>query len=135
MTNPYARAKEQGREVRAQGLAPGTRLGVHHLNVPAEQFLSQVMNGIAPLKGVRVERPSQSNVTIHHRYTPGWAIAVGILGLIVFLLGALLFFIKRTDTMSVIASDSAGGGCDVTVSGKAPMSVTQVLSRLVAANS
>ena len=54
----------------------------------------------------------------------------GFVGLLVFLLGALLWFIKRTDTASVIAVD-APGGCNVTISGRTKDQVAYFLKDLV----
>lgn len=132
LVDSYKQTKQQGLEAKANAAAAGAGLNVpyRHLDLPAEVFLAQVIAGVGAIKGVRVERPGPNNVTIHHRYTPGWAVVFGILGLFLFLLGALLFFIKRTDTVSVIAADDASG-CNVTVSGKGPIQVAQVLGLLV----
>ena len=35
------------------------------------------------------------------RYTPTWAIVVGIIGILFFLIGLLAFFVKQTETLTV----------------------------------
>lgn len=109
---------------------PDVSVPHQHLELPADVFLAQVVAGVGAIKGVRVERLSPNNVTIHHRYTPGWAVFFGILGLLFFLLGAFLWFIKRTDTLSVIAQDTEGG-CHVTVSGSTKTHVAFLLQSLL----
>ena len=42
-------------------------------------------------------------VVVIHKYRPGWAIVLGIIGLLFFLLGALFFLVKNTDVLSVSA--------------------------------
>ena len=80
-------------------------------DVSVDTMLNQMAAEIAGkrIKNVRVERPTSTMLAIHHRYTPGWAIILGILGLIFFLLGLLFFLVKSTETMTVIGHDVEGG--------------------------
>lgn len=39
---------------------------------------------------------SVARTDVPERYTPGWAIALGILGILFFLIGILFFFVKET---------------------------------------
>ena len=51
---------------------------------------------IGSARGTKVNSQPGSIVVIR-QYTPGWAIVLGILGLIVFLLGLLFFLVKKTE--------------------------------------
>ena len=60
-------------------------------------------------KGYTVTTPSRSTLVLTWKHRPTWAIIVGIIGLCVFLLGALFFFVKETDTLTITAIDEDGG--------------------------
>ena len=54
---------------------------------------------------------------------PGWAVVVGIIGLLVFFLGLLFFLVKKIDSLTVSISARGEDGCTVMVSGEAEDSV------------
>lgn len=82
-----------------------------HLALPASSFLAQVVAGVASLKGVRVEQPTPNMVTIHHRAA------------------TIVWFIARNDAVSVLATDDPSG-CTVTISGRGPQKVADLLELL-----
>jgi hypothetical protein len=59
------------------------------------------------------------SIVVIRRYTPGWAIVLGILGLFLFLLGLLFFLVKNTQSLTISISSRAEGGCTVMASGEA----------------
>lgn len=97
--------------------------------LPADDFLARVTTAAASLKGVRVERPSQSNALLVTRRTPTWAVVLALAGLLVMLLGLLFLLVKQTETVSVLAVDDGSGGCTVTITGSGPGAVAFMLNR------
>ena len=64
---------------------------------------------LATLKGVRVERPGRNTLVIHWRHVPAWAMILGIVGLLFFVVGLIFFFVKSTDTVTVLGRDAEAG--------------------------
>jgi hypothetical protein len=97
-------------------------------DVSVDDMLNRMAARIAAknVKNVRVERPTPTSLAIHHRYTPGWAIILGILGLLFFLLGLLFFLVKSTETMTVLGHE-VEGGARFTVTGDGDYTVIQLL--------
>jgi hypothetical protein len=56
---------------------------------------------------------------VTRRYTPGWAVTLGILGLIFFLLGLLFFLVKKTETLTISISPRGETSSTVVISGEA----------------
>jgi hypothetical protein len=83
---------------------------------------------VATQKGNRVERPSEGTLIIHNRYTPGWAVILGIVGLLFFLLGLLFFLVKSIETATVLGRDEAGGAV-FTATGRSSWQVNWILHR------
>ncbi|MGH2595792.1 MAG: hypothetical protein ACRDH7_07490 [Actinomycetota bacterium] len=71
-----------------------------------------------------------NTIRIEHRYTPGWAILMGIVGLIFFLLGVLFFFVHTTDVLTVTATETPTGGTRISVAGNASRPIRHRLERL-----
>lgn len=73
-------------------------------------------------KGYTTHKASASTLMLTWRHRPTWAIIVGVIGLLVFLLGALFFLVKDTDTITITTIDQDGGTLVNAVgSGSAPM--------------
>lgn len=60
-------------------------------------------------KGYRVSAPSHSTLMLTWRHRPTWAVIIGVIGLLVFLIGALFFLVKDTDTITLTCSAEDGG--------------------------
>lgn len=60
---------------------------------------------------------SVSQIEIAERYHPTWAIVLGIVGLLVFLLGVLFFFVKETRYVTKYRSSVEVGGQTIVVIG------------------
>ncbi len=72
---------------------------------------------------------SVARTDVPERYTPGWAIALGILGILFFLIGILFFFVKQTRYVARTTTTLTAAGTPVVTiesSGAvAPVPVTQ----------
>ena len=69
------------------------------------------------------------------RYTPGWAIALGILGSFFFLIGILFFFVKQTRWVNESAASITVGGVAVVslhVVSQEPIAATPVQNSISA---
>lgn len=62
-------------------------------------------------------RAHPSVIVVRRKYTPGWAKVVGVVGLLFFLLGALFFLVKKTESLT-ISFVARGAGCSVTLAGE-----------------
>jgi len=78
-------------------------------DVTVDEMFQHITAMLATRKGLRLERPAPDTLVIHHRYTPGWAVVLGIVGLIFFLLGLLFFLVKSTQTATVLGRNVEGG--------------------------
>lgn len=98
--------------------------------VPPEEVPLKVVQWLSGLRGIQTNIMGNT-VQVSYRYTPDWAIFVGILGLLFFLLGALLWFIKRTDMLTVTTTPVPGGS-HVVITGRSAPAALHKLSALMA---
>lgn len=91
------------------------------------QYCVGAMSG-APEYTISTAGPG--TVVFTRRYTPTWAIVLGVLGIFLFLIGILFFFVKTTETVTVVAHPSPSGSY-VTVQGVAPAYVAARLQAVV----
>jgi hypothetical protein len=98
-----------------------------HFDVAPETAIERVM---ARPFGYRAVRVAPNSVMLERRYIPTWAIVVGIVGLLFFLLGVLLFFVRKTETLTVTA-ERDNGGSRVTFYGTATPLLIQGLSHAI----
>lgn len=101
-------------------------------NVTADKTFQELMPLLARQKGVRLERPAPDTLVVHHRHCPGWAVALGIIGLLVFLLGLLFFLVRTTETATVVGRD-VEGGATFTATGFTSIEVSNFLHGRLAA--
>jgi hypothetical protein len=74
-----------------------------------------------------------NNIVITRRYIPTWAVVVGIIGLLFFLLGVFAFLIKETDVLTVALSpEDEGRRTRVAISGVAGITVAARVNHIVA---
>jgi hypothetical protein len=74
-----------------------------------------------------------NNIVITRRYIPTWAIVVGIIGLLFFLLGVFAFLIKETEVLTVALSpEDEGRRTRVAISGVAGATVAARVNHIVA---
>jgi hypothetical protein len=96
------------------------------LDEPAATVLNRVIQAASGVPGYSVTSTSPTSVIITRKFTPTWAVVVGVLGLLLFLIGVLFFFVKTTETLSVTLSE-AGGKTTVALSGNSTPVMTERL--------
>ena len=77
--------------------------------IKTNEVFEKIAYAYEPLKGTRVYRIGPNTLRIVSRYTPQWAMIIGILGLVFFLLGALLFFVTEEKVLMIHGYDTANG--------------------------
>lgn len=92
-----------------------------YVAVPPEEAMRSYAGGLAGV-GEFTFTTAGNTIVITRRYTPTWAIIVGIVGLLFFLIGVLAFFAKDTETLAISFAPS-GDGAWVTISGVASYSI------------
>lgn len=98
--------------------------------VPPEEVPVKVVQWLTGLRGIQTNIMGNT-VQVSYRYTPGWAVLMGFLGLWFFLLGALLWFIKRTDVLTVTTTPVPGGS-QIVITGRSAPAALQKLTALMA---
>jgi hypothetical protein len=81
-----------------------------------DAVVEAVLAGLAGASDTTVTMAGPSTVVVTRKYTPTWAVVVGIVGILLFLIGILAFFVKTTDTLTITIS-AAGKGSRVQVTG------------------
>jgi hypothetical protein len=95
-------------------------------NTAADVVLDYFMVSLGSVKGLRLERPAKDTLVIHHRHVPDWAKILGVVGLLFFLLGAVLFLVKTTETATVVGRN-VNGGAEFTATGSTSQQAVKVL--------
>jgi hypothetical protein len=91
----------------------------------AEDVLSTIEYAYGPVGTITTARVP-GGLRLVHRYRPTWATVLALLGIFVFLIGLLFFFVKVEDVLMVQVRE-ADGGAYVSVSGKAQSEITGTL--------
>jgi len=66
-----------------------------------EEVHSTFISGITGVDGCTISMAGANSIIITRKYMPTWALIVGILGLLCFLLGALAFLYRETETCTI----------------------------------
>lgn len=74
----------------------------------AQEAITRITAAVSAQPGVRIERPDNNTLVVVTRFTPGWAIVLGLLFLPI-VLGLLIFLVKREDRVTIIGRDVDGG--------------------------
>ena len=91
-------------------------IDVHERILPGRQradLFATITAGAEAVKPYKVTSPTADSLLLTWRRTPGWAWALALASLVVFLLGLLFLLIKSTDVITVRAENV---GDDVKVS-------------------
>ena len=62
------------------GLRRLTQFALFAPDTTVDAAFEQLASAVGWERGVLVERPDPTTLTMHHRYIPGWAKALGIIG-------------------------------------------------------
>ncbi len=135
LTSAKASMKQKGEDPRTgHSLCDVPQVSISDAFVPdatVDDVFQDLTTLLATQKGIRLERPAPDTLVIHHRYVPGWAMILGIVGLLFFLLGLLFFLVKTTETATVLGRD-VDGGARFTATGSSSDGVNRELgSRLI----
>lgn len=99
---------------------------------PPDHVLQAFLTGFDGIDAA-VTLSGVNNIVVTHRYTPTWAVVVGILGLLFFLLGVFAFLIKETEVLTVALSpEDEGRRTRVAISGVAGAAVAARVNHIVA---
>ncbi len=79
----------------------------------AEHTVAETFEAIARVastrKGLRIETPMAGTLVLIDRHLPTWAAILGALGIFFFLIGALLWFVRTEDRLTIVGRDVDGG--------------------------
>jgi hypothetical protein len=79
-------------------------------SITVESMFRDLTTALVTRRSLRLEKPNAETLLIHHRHTPSWAKVVALGGFL-FLVGLtlLLFFVKSTETVTVLGWNVEGG--------------------------
>lgn len=100
------------------------------VNVQPDDAFRAITAEAGRRNGFRVERPDPNTLVVIRRVTPGWAIFLAIVGLLVFLLGLLFLLVKRDERVTIIANPT-GDVTRYTVTGRTDMQTARFLKGLL----
>lgn len=80
--------------------------------------MQSLLSAVSGAHGYTVNVAGPGSLVLTRKYTPTWAVVLGIIGLLVFLLGVLFFLVKTTETVTVGLRE-VPGGTEVRASGVA----------------
>lgn len=93
----------------------------------ADEAIQTFFTGTAGTSGYAINMAGNNTIIMTRRYIPTWAIIVGVVGLLFFLIGALAFLIKTTETLTITVASSTEG-TRVMISGVANKEMTERLN-------
>lgn len=97
-----------------------------HLSV--EDAVDSVVGAVIGVHGYTVHQVGRANIVISRRFIPTWAIITGVILLLFFLLGLLLFLVRKSETATVHAThDPVSGMTTVRASGTATVELQVIL--------
>lgn len=104
------------------------------VEVPAapETVIQTLVGGLSGAREYAVSTAGANTLILTRRYMPTWAVVVGILGILLFLVGLLAFIVRETETLTVTVS-ATGKGSRVSASGVGSFEMTARLNSVLAA--
>lgn len=97
----------------------------------SDQLLQAFLTGFDGID-VTVTLSGINNIVISRKYTPTWAVVMGIFGLLFFLLGIFALLIKETEVLTVaLAPEDEGRRTRVAISGVAGAAVAARVNHIV----
>lgn len=108
-----------------------TYASVVTLPAPPDQVLQAFLTSLAA-SGAFVTLSSPNSIVVTRRYTPPWAIVVGIIGIFFFLIGILAFLIKESEVLTLVLSpELEGKHTRVAVSGVATAHIAAYMNHVI----
>lgn len=110
--------------------APGQNFNQTSLIADSPETVSQTL--IAAASGVpeyTITTAGTGSIVMTRKYTPTWAIVVGVIGILAALIGLLALLYKNTETLTITLAPTEGG-TRVTVSG---IATAEMLTRISSA--
>lgn len=92
----------------------------------SEVLQQRLTTAAATVPGYTVTMSGPNTVILTRRFTPPWAVGVGVLGILLFLIGLLAFLVKDTETVT-IALEPTQAGTSVVIAGTA---TAEMIARL-----
>jgi hypothetical protein len=83
-----------------------------------ELLIQNFVSATAGTSGYTINTAGANSLVLVRKYTPTWAVVVGVLGILLFLIGLLAFLIKETESVTVTLAEGRDG-TRVTISGVA----------------
>lgn len=87
------------------------------LDEPAEVVYERIRRSLQQGVGSAHVRAQPGLIVVTRRFTPTWAKVLGVIGLLLFLIGALFFLVKEEESLSISISPSGERRCTVMVAG------------------
>jgi hypothetical protein len=83
-----------------------------------ETTMQDLVAAVSGARGYTVNMGGPGSLLLTRKYTPTWAVVLGILGLLLFFLGMLFWLVKNTETVTA-SLRAVAGGTEVRISGVA----------------
>jgi Uncharacterised protein family UPF0547 len=113
--------------------APGGSLNqTVELALAPEAVSQTLVQAVAGAPECTVTTAGVGSIVVSRKYLPTWAIVVGVIGLLLFLIGALAFLIRSRETLTITIAPTEGGS-RVSVSGVASRELAQRLQAALGA--
>lgn len=97
----------------------------------ADEVTQTFIGGLSGAAGCTVTMAGNNVIVVTRRYTPTWAVVVGVVGILLFLIGLLAFLYKVTDTLTITVAPG-DEGTKVTISGVASPELSSRLNGIAA---
>ena len=94
------------------------------------RLLTDLSPALANSFGFTVTADAGTSITWTRRFTPGWAIALAVVGLLVFLLGLLFLLVRRENVLVASLAPRGEGITVVTFSGSGPDRLPELFAAL-----
>lgn len=98
-----------------------------------EELMRELLGAVSGAAGYTVTTGGGNSLILTRKYTPTWAVIGGVAGLLFLLLGALLFLVKETETLTITLRP-VPGGTELTAAGLATPDLIARITAVVIAS-
>jgi Uncharacterised protein family UPF0547 len=99
---------------------------------PPDRVLQSILTGTAGTRNYSVAQVGSNTIILTRRYIPQWAVVVGVLGILLFLIGLLAFLVRETETLTITVTPTPSG-TEIRSSGVASPEMVARLNGILAA--